>query len=190
MKGNKKRRELGAKAAGLCLHTLRSLNGILFKNRLLHESCLRSVGSLPMAEPAFVKVEYVSKHLLCSILLINVLLSQSSLLGRRNIDGQPNWEGMKSISSCVSSCVRIVLVLQQQQEWKKSPLTYFYPVFCILMFWSDLKIVSHKVSHAVLCRHTTDWWGNDTETHLRVRMQVWFLFNSLVTMKQPPGTHF
>lgn len=52
--GEEMRRELGAKAAGLCLHTFRSLSAILIKTRLLHESYFYSMGSLPVAEAAFV----------------------------------------------------------------------------------------------------------------------------------------
>lgn len=74
------------KQQNFVLHTFRSLNVILFKTGLLHESYFYSVGSLPIAEPVFVnfhfQVERVPKHV-CSAAfsLVNVLLAQSSASG-------------------------------------------------------------------------------------------------------------
>ena len=78
MKNKHVRNALGATAAGLCLHTFRSLEAI--KHKLLHESCIYRRGLLPVAQ-SFVflfKFSVIQNNCAASHLL-KVSPTQSSL---------------------------------------------------------------------------------------------------------------
>lgn len=100
----------------VCIH-LKSLRSILIKTRLLPESYLYSMGSLPLAEAVFVSFEVTipkdvsaMQHFSCWC-FINPILT------------------VESISYCLSSCMCIVLILNHGSTGKVWLIDYLFILF-------------------------------------------------------------